>query len=249
MSMLRKSAILALFAPVTLALAACGGSGAGDAEVPVGEPIAHIAPPEGQLWQDIAAETPEGGFVIGNPDAPLKLVEFASHTCPACANFSQQAAEPLNEYVNTGVLSYEIRNLVRDPVDLTIAVLARCGDPGVFHPLADEAWANFDEVMGAVQARSDAISAAAQANPDRRFQAIAQASGLLDFFTARGVSSEQAMACLGDNDRIQQIADNSDEQAKKLNVNGTPTFFLNGGRLEGSNWKAVEPILQNAGAR
>ncbi|HSG35410.1 MAG TPA: thioredoxin domain-containing protein, partial [Sphingomonadaceae bacterium] len=224
---LRKASLLALSAPLVFALAACGGSSdAGSEELPAGEPIAHIAPPEGQAWQDIAAETPEGGFVIGNPDAPLKLVEYASHTCHVCADFSQDGAEAMNGYVNSGVVSYELRNLIRDPVDLTIAMIIRCGDPALFHPLADEAWANFDELMQTVQANSAAISQAAAANPDRRFQAIAQSSGVLDFFNARGVSSEQAMQCLADNARAEQLAERSDEQSEQLNITGTPTFFL-----------------------
>jgi len=244
---LRKLAVLAFLAP--LALAACNGAETTEGEPPVGEPIAHVAPPAGQLWQDVASETPEGGFVIGNPDAPLKLVEYASHTCHVCADFSKNGAEAMNRYVNTGVISYELRNLIRDPFDLTIAMLARCGGPALFHPLSDEVWGNFDDLMANAQANGAAINQAAQANPDRRFQAIAEASGILEFFAARGVSSEQAMTCLADNAKAQAIADRSEEQSSEQQITGTPTFFLNGSRLDATAWRAVEPILQNAGAR
>lgn len=249
MTILRKFAMLSLSAPLALALAACGGSETTEGEVPVGDPIAHVAAPDGQAWQDVAVETAEGGIVIGNPDAPLKLVEYASYTCHVCADFSQEGAEPLNAYVNTGVVSFELRHLIRDPVDLTIALLARCSAPEMFHPLSEEAWASFDELMTVFQANSAQISQAAQANPDKRFQAIAQSSGLIDFFATRGISSEQAMACLADNDKAQRLADLSDEQAERLAISGTPTFFLNGGKIGATSWQAVEPVLQNAGAR
>src|SRR5690606_33900160 len=165
------------------------------------------------------------------------------------ADFSKDASEAMNTYVNTGVVSYEIRNLIRDPVDLTIAMIVRCGDPSLFHPLADEAWHNFDPLMADIQARSQAIAQAVEGNEDKRFQAIAQSSGVLDFFAARGVSTEQAMTCLADTKAAEALAARSDEQSDELGITGTPTFFLNGSRLNATAWRAVEPILQSAGAR
>lgn len=235
-------------APLALGLAACGDTQEGGSLT--AEPIAHVAPPAGTTWVETAAVTPENGYVIGNPNAPLKLVEYASHTCHVCAEFSRTGAAPMDEYVATGVVSYEIRNLIRDPVDLTIAMLARCGEPVAFHPLANQAWQNFDGLMQTVQANSQAIEAAASQAPEaQRFQAIAQASGLLDFFAQRGISRDQAMQCLADPARAQQIADASQAQADELNITGTPSFFLNGNRLEPTSWEALEPLLQQAGAR
>ena len=117
-------------------------------------------------------------------------------------------------------------------------------------PLANQVWQNFDGVMTAVQANGEALQAAQQAPPAQRFQAIAQASGLLDFFAARGVSHDQAMVCLADTAKAQQIADNSAKQSDELSVTGTPTFFLNGTLVPGTRWKQdIEPALQRAGAR
>jgi len=246
MSMFRRIVLAALSAPVALALSACGS----DDEAPVkGEPIAAIAAPAGQSWVDTAAVTPEGGYVIGNPEAPLKLVEYASHTCPHCAAFSQEAAGKLDEYVAKGTVSYELRNQIQDPIDLTIALLVRCGTPQSFHPLANQAWQNFESLMTTVQSNGAALEQAQQVPPAQRFQAIAQASGLLDFFAARGISRDQAMTCLADTAKAQQIADASDKQSEELNVTGTPSFFLNGRLVPGTRWIDIEPALQNAGAR
>jgi len=249
MTMIRRSTLTAIAIPLALALAACGGN-AEDAGPPSGEPIAAIAAPAGTEWADTASETAEGGFVIGNPEAPIKLVEYASHTCSHCADFSVDAAATLREkYVASGVVSYEIRNLVREPLDLTIAVLARCSGPEAFHPLAEQAWANFNTIYQTASANQAAYGAAMEKAGAARFHGVAEAAGLIDFFAARGISRDQAMACLADTDKITQIAERSETQSREQNITGTPSFFLNGSRLNVTTWEALEPLLQNAGAR
>ena len=247
MSLFRRSAFAAAAVALSLGIAACNS----EAEAPPkGEPLAPIAAPSGQAWADMAAVTPEGGYVIGNPDAPLKLVEYASHTCPHCAAFSQEAAAKIDAYVAKGTVSYELRNQVHDPLDLTVALLARCGAPASFHPLANQFWADFDNIIRtAIQTNGAALEQAQQAPQAQRFQAIAQASGVLDFFASRGVSRDQAMTCLADVAKAQRIADASETQSEELDVTGTPTFLLNGKKVEGTRWADIEPALQAAGAR
>lgn len=247
MSSLRRLALTLCAAPLVLGLAACGDTEEGG--LPTSEPIAHIAPPAGQSWVETAAETPEGGFVIGNPDAPIKLVEYASHTCHVCADFSKQGAAAMDKYVETGVVSYEIRNMIRDPIDLTIALLARCSGPAAFHPLANQSWQNFDELMATVQSNGAALQQAQDAPPAQRLQAIAQASGLLEFFAARGISRDQAMQCLADTEKATLVSERSQTQSEELQLRGTPSFFINGRAVEVTSWQALEPLLQNAGAR
>lgn len=247
---LRRIVALALALPLALALAACGGSKEDDAAPPKSGPIAAIAPPAGQQWGDVASETKDGGFVIGNPDAPLKLVEYASHTCSHCAEFSVKGSGPLRDkYVASGVVSYEIRNLIRDPIDLTIAALARCNGPAAFHPLAEQVWANIAQVFDNVNKNQAGYTAAMNQAGAARFQGLADAAGLYDFFAARGVSKQQAMTCLADVNKITAIVEKSDKDSNELGLTGTPTFFLNGKKIEVTTWEAVEPILQQAGAR
>ena len=79
---------------------------------------------------------------------------------------------------------------------------------------------------------------------------MAQASGLLDFFAARGLAREQSLTCLADGAKAQAIADRSDQQSEELNITGTPQFILNGRKLDDvASWDKLEPALQNAGAR
>ena len=66
-----------------------------------------------------SAATPAGGFVMGNPNAKVKLIEYGSLTCPHCREFDEKGVQPLiANYVKTGQVSWEFRNYVRDAFDL-----------------------------------------------------------------------------------------------------------------------------------
>ncbi|HCJ80504.1 MAG TPA: protein-disulfide isomerase, partial [Erythrobacter sp.] len=79
-----KTLRFALAAPLALALAACGSGAEQSGEIQ-GDAIAAIPAPAGSEWRTTAVMTEEGGTLVGNPDAPLKLVEYGSLTCPTCA--------------------------------------------------------------------------------------------------------------------------------------------------------------------
>ena len=249
MTFSRRILSASLATGLAVALAACSGAENSE-EALAGEPIAAIPAPDGQEWTDQVTITESDGYLVGNPDAPLKLIEYASHTCGGCAFFSANGAPSLkSDYVSTGVVSMEMRNLVRDPIDLTIATLVRCGQPQNMHPLSDQAWASLNDIFATVNQNGAAFEAASTMPAETRFIAIAEAAGLIDFFAARGLSSDQARTCLADSEAVQAIAARSQQQGQELNVTGTPTFFLNGQKLEASQWEQLEPILQRAGAR
>lgn len=241
---------LPMLALVPLALAACTETAGADGAAPAGEAIPAIAAPAGTQWADTVTITPEGGYMIGNPDAPLKLVEYASHTCGACANFAATGKPVIKDkYVPTGVVSFELRNLVRDPIDLSIATLVRCGAKENMQPLSDQAWASLDQIFGSVQTNQAMYEAAASQPVEQRFVIIAQAAGLIEFFAARGLSADQSRTCLSDAKAIEAIANTSTSQSEELEINATPTFLLNGKKLDINAWNQLEPMLQRAGAR
>ncbi|MCT2558325.1 DsbA family protein [Tsuneonella sp. YG55] len=234
-----------------IALSACGSNETADeGGIAEAQAVATVPPPAGKEWSEVAAVTPEGGIVEGNPDAPIKLVEYASHTCGHCAEFSEQASDAIrSKYVNSGRVSYEIRNQIHDPIDLTFAVLARCAGPEAFHPLSEQGWANLEAMFTTIQANNAQFQAASQATGAARFDAIASAAGLYDFFAQRGISRDQARSCLAKTDTATKIAENSEKQSEELNVTGTPTFFINGKNVGTQSWASLEPMLQRAGAR
>ncbi len=241
---------LCLITLAPLALSACDDTAGADGAAPTGEALPAIAAPAGTEWANTVTITPEGGYMIGNPDAPLKLVEYASHTCGACANFAATGKPVIKDkYIPTGVVSFELRNLVRDPIDLSIATLVRCGAKENMQPLSDQAWASLEQIFASVNANNALIEASASQPVGQRFVTIGQAAGLIDFFAARGLSADQSRTCLADAKAIQDIADASNTQSEELKITGTPTFILNGKTLDVNQWPQLEPLLQRAGAR
>lgn len=245
----RRPLALAFGAVLSLALAACSeteeAAGGG-----TGEPIAAIPAPEGTSWLETVNVTPEGGYVVGNPDAPIKLVEYASHTCGACAMFATTGkAELEEEYIATGRVSFEHREVFLNTFDVVIATLAQCGPKERMQPLSDEVWRNLQGVMEGIQANQAAMEQAAQLPLEQRFVGVAQATGLIDFFAARGLSADQARECLSDSAAVEQMVSRAEREAQAAGVTGTPTFVLNGQKLDATQWNGVEPALQRAGAR
>jgi protein-disulfide isomerase len=248
MPKLRPVLLAAFAAPLALALAACGDSAEGPTS---GEAIARVAPPAGQQWTDVVARTPEGGWLVGNPQAPIKLVEYGSLTCPGCAYFSQTGMQPLREeYVNSGRVSLELRSVpIHGAVDLVLTRLLECAPKEAAPLLAEQLWANLNAVLTPIQANEAALQQAMTLPENQRFVAYAQQGGLLEFFAARGISTEQAQQCLSDFAAIQALAERMQNQANEDGVNSTPTFHLNGTAVDETSWEELEAALQRAGAR
>nr|WP_137677947.1 thioredoxin domain-containing protein [Parerythrobacter lutipelagi] len=244
----RTLALATLAAPLALGLSACNS--ADEAGVTESEAIDPIEAPAGQSWVDTTTVSEYDGYVLGNPEAPIKVVEYASLTCPACAAFAMNGAEQLkNEYVSTGRVSYEIRNQIHGPHDLALATMVRCGEKEAFHPLADQVWANLPEVLGGLQQNGGAVQDAVGLPPEQRLVRTAELLGFFDFFKARGLSEDQARQCLADETVYAAIAERSTSQSREFGVEGTPTFFINGSKVDANAWDAIEPLLQKAGAR
>ena len=234
-----------------LALASCGGSET--CEAPKGEPVAAVAAPAGKQWIDVVSKTAEGGYLIGNPDAKIKLVEYASLTCHVCAQFAKDSGSDLHDnFINNGKISYEFRNFVRDEFDLMAARIARCGANEAMLPLTEQFMAFQETLFANAQKIGEDKELEARIGSLKggdRFFAIAEAAGIVEFFAQRGVSRDQSKACLSDTKEMQKLADLTAEYGKKYTIQGTPTFYLNGVRLDVTAWPQVKGKLQEAGAR
>ena len=246
----RHLALGAIAIPLALGLAACDKKDKDNTSLS-GEPITRVAAPAGKSWTDVVVKTAEGGYRMGNPDAPIKLVEYGSLTCPHCGHFAQESGEELRaNFIDSGRVSFEFRNFVRDPIDLTAAQLTRCGTPESYFPLTEQAFANQEDMIKNVQAVGDAAYAAAIKQPEnQRGAAIAKIAGLLDFFAARGISTEQAKACLADGATAKALAQATQDQGAQYNIEGTPTFLINGQKVEMNAWPELKARLESLGAR
>jgi protein-disulfide isomerase len=240
-----------LFLALPLALAACNKEAGSNVTGSEGSgPVKAVAPPAGKQWTDVVEMTSEGGYRMGNPAAPIKLVEFASLTCPHCAEFAEKGFAPLRDkYVSSGRLSFELRNFVRDPIDLTAAMLTRCGAPESYFALTEQVFANQPAIFERAQAGIKQAQAAQNLPDDRKFAAAADALGLTDFFAARGIARDQAGTCLARSGMASQLAQATQRDSEAYDIQGTPTFLINGRNVQVSTWEELEPLLQGAGAR
>lgn len=230
-------------------LSACGG-GTGGGNGSAAAPVANVAAPAGQKWTDVVAVTPEGGYRIGNPDAAVKLLEYGSRTCPTCGAFAREGNEALiNNYVSTGKVSFEFRDFaVHGAPDLAAAVLGRCNGTATFFPLLEAMYQDQLATLDRMQAIPQAEQARLQSIPPlQAVSAWADAAGFVDFVKQRGVPEAKARQCLADQKLLQQVVKITEEGG--ATVTGTPTFLINGEKVENAvTWPQIEAALKAAGA-
>ena len=250
--MFKKSLYFALPAAFALALTGCsGGTETEEGAATSGAAIESIAAPEGQKWSTTVAQTDAGGYVMGNPEAPIKLVEYMSITCSHCAAFGEEAFNSIrDDYVESGRVSFEIRNFVRDPLDLTAAMLSRCGGEGPFFALTKQALGNQEQMFEKAQGMGEATyNSILQSEPKVRFVKLAEELGLINHFQQLGISEDQAKTCLSKEATAEKLMTDTQTAVDQHDIQGTPTFLLNGKRIDGTNWAMVEAALKEAGAR
>ncbi len=234
-----------------LALSACNS--AGDSGGTTAAPVAAVKPPAGTEWTTTVAATPDGGYRMGNPNAPIKLIEYGSRACPFCARFSAEGMPLLKQnYVATGKVSYEFREFpVHGALDLAPILLGRCdSEPTSFFPMLEQMFASQEALLAKEQAVDRQIKTTmAAAPPSAIATAYAEGLGYLDFVTQRGIPEAKARACLTNQAGFDAIEKSYQTANSKYQVSGTPTFVLNEKVIPGNlDWKQLEIALKAAGA-
>ena len=232
-------------------LAGCGGSESGNttATTPAA-PVAGASAPAGTQWTDKVEKTAEGGFRMGNPDAPIKLIEYGSRTCGHCAAFATTGMEPLKAQISTGKVSFEFRDFLLNPIDLGAALLGQCAGPGPFFAIMDQMYEQQATLLQGGPKEGDPFFQQVEAMaPAQRTAALAERYGYLAFVQQRGVPEAKARQCLADQGAIDALVKGNEAAQKEYNIPGTPTFILNGKVLENTGtWPQVEAALKAAGA-
>lgn len=193
--------------------------------------------------------TPAGAFVMGNPKAKVRLVEYLSYTCNHCAHFTEEAAVPLKrDYVAKGLVSLELRNLVRDPFDLTAALLARCGGPSRVFGLTEAIMARQPVWMADAQVLVAKQGEALQKMKlVPQLQMIAKESGLLAIAQSKGVTVAQANACLAAPRMHKTVIAMTKDAVDVRKINSTPTFLINNKPAPSSSeWADMDTALRAA---
>jgi protein-disulfide isomerase len=197
-------------------------------------------------WTRTVSATPDGGFRMGNPKARIELVEYGSLTCPHCRHFAATAMKPLlARYVRTGKATYEYRSLVLNGIDLSATIVARCGGPAHFFPMADALYATQPAWIGKI---TDAESEKLNALPQSEMMlAVARVAGLIPVAAAHGIPRAKAEACLASEASASEL-ERMAQAASDRGVQGTPTFFVNGNKVDAYDWATLEPFLKEAGS-
>jgi protein-disulfide isomerase len=209
----------------------------------VGAPVSAKAPAKAASvdWSRTVVATPHGGYRMGRPNAPVKLVEYGSLVCPHCRHFADTGVDPLvSGYVKTGRVSYEFRPYILSGLDIAATLLATCGGARSFFPIADDLYATQAQWSRSIdQAQSDQIAGLPE---NQMYAEFAKATGIVPVAVKRGVSPQRAGQCLRDGAAALRLAKIA-ETANGLGVTGTPTFFINGRKTDAYDWPSLKPLL------
>jgi protein-disulfide isomerase len=233
---MRGPRLVALLAGAALAVFPAADAGAQRA------PARAAAPRD---WTATAVRTAEGGFRIGNPNAPVKVVEYLSLTCGHCAAFEHEGGERLfQHYVRGGQVSVEYRNYTLNGYDLAGAFLSRCAAPRAYFGMTRELLATQPRWMGRMQALTDAQRAELRGlAPLPAMQRIVVLLGLDAVAARHGIGAAAQRTCLADQAGLERLGQLR-QAADGAGVGGTPTFAINGRMLQVNTWAAIEPLLR-----
>ena len=193
-------------------------------------------------WTSHIGVSDMGGFQMGNPAAPTKVIEYVSYTCSHCAHFVAEGTGPLaTGWVKPGKVSIEVRNAVRDKYDLTAALLARCGGKARFWGNHEALFANQEAWMQQLMSYDTQPGKPAEQVP--AMQDIAAKTGLVTLMGKRGFTPAQVNACIADPAALKQVLAMTESAWKTVGITGTPSFTINGKLIEPHDWDGLKAAL------
>jgi protein-disulfide isomerase len=250
-----KSKIFLTGAAAALALAAChkNNPNGESASAPANEKvtITQANPPPGGTWADVVNQTSDG-YMMGNPNAKVKLIEIGSLSCPHCKLFEDEGVPTLIEkYVKPGNVSWEFRPyLIHGPIDMAADLIARCNGPKTFFPLAQALYKDQSVWVGKIEAApQDKVQQIQNLPTNQIFVAMANLLGLQDWAAARGVPQAKSNQCLSDQKMIDhEVQVTSNVNSQYPDFVGTPSFVINGKLQpkEVASWDKLQPLLDAA---
>ncbi len=208
--------------------------------------VVAAAPTNG--WTRTVAITPLGSHLIGNPAAKVKLVEYVSYTCPHCARFQTESEGVLQlAYLPSGRIAIEVRHMLRDPIDLTVALLTNCGSK-------DKFVLNHSAMLRSQATWTAPIAKSTPAQRQRwttgefatRNRAIAGDLKLYEAMASRGYDRTTLDRCLSDKAMAQRLVGQT-KAGVDAGVNKTPSFAINGKLLDKTDtWAELRPQLDES---
>lgn len=153
-------------------------------------------------------------IVIGSPKAPITITEYASMSCSHCAAFGENVFPMLrSKYIDTGKVRFVFREFPLDIKAATASMLARCIGKG-----------NSEKSLGAIETLFKLQE-----------RLVAQTKETLLFVgKLNGMSEQEVEACASDQAQLDKLSADQQYAVRELKVVSTPTFFLNGVKVQGS---------------
>ncbi len=187
--------------------------------------------PFGAFAQDTAEADPAEAPVVqemmlGSPDAPVEVIEYASFTCPHCAQFHDDVfAELKANYIDTGKIRFINREVYFDRYGLWAGMVARCaGDPKRYFGIADILFSKQRDWLGDGEAETVI----------RNLRTLGKTAGLTD---------EMLDTCLNDQPMAEALIAEFQKNMEADQVEGTPTFFIDGEKYSNMSYGEFAAIL------
>lgn len=174
----------------------------------------------------------EDDMVIGQANAPVTFIEYASTTCPHCAAFHEENWDRLKEqYIDTGRVRFVFREFPTPPAAVAVAgfQVARCGGA-----TPEQYFARVGELFRQQQA----IFASGSMEGVR--------AKLIEIGGAAGLSEQQVLECISNEAGAERVRRIVDSAQREFNITGTPTFVINGRKVEDPSvvtWEGLSRIL------
>ena len=164
-------------------------------------------------------------ITMGDPNAPVTVVEYASYTCPHCKRFHETTFKQLKEnYIDTGQVHFIYREVYFDRFGLWAAMVARCGGQERYFGIADLIY----------EQQADWTAGGDPAVVADNLRRIGRTAGLSD---------EEVNACLADADMAQAMVARYQENAEADGVTSTPSFMINGRPYSNMSYADFAEIL------
>lgn len=197
-------------------------------------------------WTQTIVRTPEGGFRMGNPNAPVKVIEYLSFACPHCAEFHHEGGAALMQnYVRPGRVSVEYRNILINAPDIPATALARCAGGRNYFAMGHELMRTQAQWVTAGRNLSEEQRSQLRNQPPAVMaQRMAPMIGL-DRIAARfGLTPAAQRSCLSNAANFDQLEAISEQAHSQYGITGTPTFVINGRVIDTNVWSGIEPLLR-----
>ncbi|HHB81483.1 MAG TPA: DsbA family protein [Aliiroseovarius sp.] len=163
--------------------------------------------------------------VMGDPDAPVTVIEYASYTCPHCADFHADQFKKLKEkYIDTGKVKFIHREVYFDRYGLWGGLLANCGGDMRYYGLSGTLY----------DTQRDWIGAGAPTEIIANLTTLGKTAGLTD---------DQINTCLNDQDMATRLVATYQTHAGADSVNATPTLFVNGVKYSNMGFEKLAKII------